>query len=176
MAKKLNIGNLKILLVLLVFIVPMGVAWVMFEYPDYFKFRTTNYGKLMQPMVHDKNFLDATHRGWQIVYAPEDCQTEEAGQQMFFLHQLRLALGKDADRVSLALLTERACPLTDTHDFRKLLMDTAQVRAAVEDHHIENKIFLVDPQGNVFMYYSDKGSAMRILKDLKRVLEVSQIG
>lgn len=176
MPRKINVANVKILLLLLVFVVPMGVAWVMFEYPDYFKFRTTNRGKLMQPMVHDANFLDANHRSWQIVYAPEDCQTEQAEQQMFFLHQVRLALGKDADRVSLSLLTERACPLTDTHDFRKLLLDTAPIRAALEDHRIESKIFLVDPQGNVFMYYSDNGSAMRILKDLKRVLEVSQIG
>jgi hypothetical protein len=154
----------------------MLLSWFMYQYPDYFNFHTTNHGKLMQPMVHDANLLDAAHPSWQIVYAPQNCMAQSAEHKMFFLHQLRRALGKDADRVSLSLLTEQVCPLTDSHDFRKISLNAAEIRAALEDHQLESKIYLVDPQGNMFMYYSDSVSPMRILKDLKRVLEVSQFG
>jgi hypothetical protein len=92
------------------------------------------------------------------------------------LHQVRMALGKDADRVSLSLLTEKECPSPSVHDFRRLVGNTGAIRAGVLDHYVENKIYLADPQGNVFIYYAESSEPMRILKDLKRVLEVSQIG
>jgi hypothetical protein len=167
--------SLKMVLLVLIFVVPMVVSWVMYNYPDYFSFHTVNHGKLMDPMVTDASLVDAAHT-WQIVYAPADCKSVEAEKKMFLLHQLRTALGKDADRVSLSLLTENDCTSADVHEFRRLVGNTAAIRAALEDHQVENKIYLVDPQGNVFIYYAENSEPLRILKDLKRVLEVSQIG
>ena len=45
-----------------------------------------------------------------------------------------------------------------------------------KDFVMQHKIYLVDPLGNLFMYYADTTDPMNVLKDLKRVLEVSQIG
>jgi hypothetical protein len=171
-----KLSDLKMLLLILVFVVPMAMSWVMYNYPDYFAMRTLNHGKLMNPMVTDASLVNTAHPTFQIVYAPADCLTEEANNRMFMLHQVRMALGKDADRVSLSLLTEKECPRSSVHDFRRLVGNTAPIRAGVVDHYVEKKIYLVDPQGNVFIYYSESSEPMRILKDLKRVLEVSQIG
>ena len=41
---------------------------------------------------------------------------------------------------------------------------------------LKSKIYLVDPLGNGFMYYSATVNPLDILKDLKQVLKVSQIG
>ena len=171
---KAKMPSFKVVLLVSIFIVPMLVSWVMYNYPDYFTLHTVNHGKLMDPLVNDASLMDVAHT-WQIVYAPADCKAQAAEEKMFVLHQLRIALGKDADRVSLSLLTEKDC-LGDAHEFRRLAGNTAAIRAALEDHYVEKKIYLVDPQGNVFMYYSEASEPMQILKDLKRVLEVSQIG
>ena len=52
-----------------------------------------------------------------------------------------------------------------------------QIQCMKEDKQLlKSKIYLVDPLGNGFMYYSATVNPLDILKDLKQVLKVSQIG
>ena len=57
---------------------------------------------------------------------------------------------------------------------QKLKMDFKQ--QGNQNFVVSHKIYLIDPIGNLFMYYPDDTNPMNVLKDLKRVLEVSQIG
>jgi hypothetical protein len=97
---------------------------------------------------------------------------------MYTLHQLRIALGKDQERVALTLLADPACQ-TPLHDFRQLTFnaqDKTQLQNSLGAPFASDQIYLVDPNANVFMTYPATANAMNILKDLKKVLEVSQIG
>lgn len=177
-----NITRIKLFSLLLLFAVPMVVGWVLFHYHDLFQFKTTNHGMLVHPAVFAKelSFKPSAHNTWQIIYAPAACD-EQAQNKMFTLHQLHTALGKNQQRVSLTWVTNATCK-QDAHDFRKLILNKqqlAQLKTALsnqKDFTVNDKIYLLDPIGNLFMYYDSSTNPMNILKDIKKVLEVSQIG
>jgi hypothetical protein len=168
---------------LLIFIVPALVGAYLYYYHDHFQFNTTNFGTLVRPAVTVDALAYATpaQQKWQIVYAPQTCDAD-AQQKMFVLHQLHTALGKDQDRVALTLLVTSAnCELV-THDFRKVVFNAEQAArlqqalARTPAISTAEQIYLVDPLGNLFMVYAGPTDAMHVLKDLKKVLGVSQIG
>lgn len=80
--------------------------------------------------------------------------TEHAKKINHQLGQVKKALGKDQPRVDI-------------------LVVPYDVRMARQQ---KQKIYVSDPIGNVFMFYPDNTNAMNVLKDVKKVLEVSQIG
>jgi hypothetical protein len=134
---------------------------------------------LVHPAVHQEALaLDPEKQKlWQIIYAPGTCDSGTE-KEMYTLHQVRKALGKNQDRVSLTLLASPDCQQTE-HDFRKLIFSKdqfAQLQQSLNQKQVEDKIYLLDPIGNLFMYYSSASDPMNILKDLQNVLEVSEIG
>ena len=163
-------GRIKLLLLLAVFIVPMVLSWVLFYFHQDFHFKTTNQGALVNPAQYSQDLaLNVQQpKQWQIVYVPQDCGNVK---QMYLLHQLRRVLGKDEKRVMLTVVYNQACATVEAHDFRKVLFTDAQYSKLQKD-----RIYLVDPLGNLFMYYSSNTDPMNILKDMRKVLEVSQIG
>lgn len=184
MQTNFKIKNFKLLSLLMIFAIPIVVSWVLYYYRDFFHFKTTNLGTLVRPAVHVNDLAEpeGAHNSWQIVYAPLSCNGE-AEKTMFTLHQLRTALGKNQERVSLTLVTIADCQL-ETHDFRKLIftkkqltqLKNALIKSQPDNFTVGDKIYLIDPIGNLFMYYSSETNPMNILKDIKKVLEVSQIG
>jgi hypothetical protein len=160
----------KLVLLLAVFIVPMVMSWILFYFRADLHFKTTNHGTLVSPAQYSQDLALPAQQAkqWQIVYVPAGCGNVK---QMFLLHQLRLVLGKDAKRVMLTAVLDKQCANVDAHDFRKVVFTDAQY-----SHLQKDKIYLVDPIGNLFMYYSSDTDPMNILKDMQKVLEVSQIG
>ena len=177
MAAQTKIPGLKIYILIALFFVPMLMSWVLFEYNAKFNLHRNNRGNLIEPLVQDKKLLDANSAPtWQIAYAPANCLSQKTQETMYTLHQVREALGKNSKRVSLSLLSEQACAVSDNRGFRKIFWDGQPLRAALADHKMQDKIFLIDPRGNVFMYYHENTNGMDILKDMLHLLEVSQIG
>jgi hypothetical protein len=169
----------KLFLVGLIFFLPALAGWVIYNYYGYFSFKTTNLGTLIRPASHQEAlaFQVPLPQKWQIIYSPTACNTDSE-KLMYTLHQLRIALGKDQERVALTLLVDPACQ-SPLHDFRKLTFNTQeklQLQKALGASSTADQIYLVDPNGNVFMTYPATTNAMNVLKDLKKVLEVSQIG
>jgi hypothetical protein len=169
---------IKLFLLGIIFVLPAFAGWFLYQYHDYFSFKTTNRGTLVHPALQrDDLALHApAQQRWQIIFAPLQCSAATE-KLMHTLHQLRVALGKDKERVILTLLTDNQCQQPE-HDFRKLIFDSQQnlqLQQALKTQST-GKIYLLDPNGNLFMYYPETANAMDILKDMKKVLEVSQIG
>lgn len=155
----------KFYLVLLIFIVPMMMSWCMYYFRDQLQFKTMNHGALVNPPINAQHLIDAKQNKWWIVYVSEqtcDAQCEKIAYQ---LNQLRKTFGKNSERINVERLTGKRVQLNA--EFEK---------HGEKDFSEINKIYLVDPQGNLFMYYPSDTNLMNVLKDLKRVLEVSQIG
>jgi hypothetical protein len=168
----------KLTALILIFVIPLLIGWFLFHYHEHFQFKTTNYGTLIQPAIPVKQLATTD---WQIVYVPAACTGDEE-RTKFSLHQLHTALGKNQDRVSLTWVTTAACK-QKAHDFRKVVFTkkdfSALNKQLMQPQHtfvVKNKIYLIDPNGNLFMYYKSDADPMNILKDMKKVLEVSQIG
>jgi len=155
-----------------------GLDWqslcgLLYRYHEHFQFKTLNHGQLINPAiaVQPLGLYDEKQKKWQIVYMPQGCCDSACDKITFMLHQLRIALNKNSQRVNLTLVLSAACPVKQTHDFQKVIFTRAQYASFKTD-----SIYLVDPMGYLFMRYPATVNPLDILKDLKRVLEVSQIG
>lgn len=135
------------ILLLLIFIFPVIGSWVLFHYHEHFMLKTTNHGHLVSPPIA----LSDLQNKWRILYICD----EQCEDKFYPLQQIKKALGKDGDRTSVHL--------------NKM----GEIKTEFVSNH---RIYLIDPHGNLFMYYEDTVNPMDILKDLKKVLGASQIG
>ncbi len=165
-------SNKKLIMLLAVFILPILTSTFLFYFHTHFNFKTTNHGVLVKQPV-DVEYLyaamqDGTEKKWRVLYVDKgicDAACEKTGYQ---LHQIQKALGKEGGRVHVILMGGQ---YTQLEKLQQALVQQTQGAFLVT-----NKIYLVDPLGNLFMYYPSDTNPMNVLKDLKKVLEVSQIG
>jgi cytochrome oxidase Cu insertion factor (SCO1/SenC/PrrC family) len=155
----------------LISLFPLIVGGLLFHYHAYFQFKTVNHGILVNPPIQVGYLYSGVkiedQKKWRMIQVSnKDCDNQ-CKKLNYLLHQVQKALGKDRDRVDVILVNSQDTQLI------KLKNEFAQHDKTFS---IENKIYLVDPIGNLFMYYPKGSDPMNVLKDLKRVLEVSQIG
>jgi len=169
---KISRGRKKLFLVLFIFMLPVIASGILFHYHTHFRLKTLNHGTLLSSLI-DVQYLYAKMQGgeqkkWRVIYVSGNVCDVQCKQIDHQLRQVQKALGKDSNRVNTVWLGGKYAELA------KLKGSFAQ--QGHPDFSTNNKIYLVDPLGNLFMYYSDDINPMNVLKDLKRVLEVSQIG
>jgi cytochrome oxidase Cu insertion factor (SCO1/SenC/PrrC family) len=185
-------ARLKLALIGLLFALPFALAWTAYRL-HWTPGSAGNYGALVQPprqvpdgglvRLDGKPFSLASLRGkWVMLQFDASACNAYCERKLYFMRQLRVAQGKDMDRV------ERVWILTDGGTPRPRLLTaidgTHVVRAAgggvaaafpsagrAEDH-----IYLIDPLGNLMMRFPRDPDPSRMLKDLQRLLKVSQIG
>jgi cytochrome oxidase Cu insertion factor (SCO1/SenC/PrrC family) len=156
----------KFYLLLLIFIFPLVGSSLLYHFRDHFHFKTTNLGTLVSPAIDVKNiWKTSTQRKWHIVYVTAKECDEQCKLIAHQLHQIQIALGKDHERVDILQPQEDIAKLKNAFDSQ-----------SQKEFVINEKIYLVDPNGNLFMYYPSSTNPMNILKDIKKVLKASQIG
>ncbi len=171
----------KLTFLLLVFVLPMLVSWAMYIFRDHFHFNTKNYGNLLHPAVSvsDISALTNSNHQWQIIYIPSQKHFASADKTLFTLNQLKKALGQDEKRVHLVLITDASYQKSENPHFSHYQFNKDQyekLQKKLTQNSIVDRIYLVDPANNIFMYYSDSDDPMNIYKDMKHLLKVSQIG
>ena len=183
----------KLLLLLVLFLLPPVGAWVTWKYVgEHGVSATTNTGTLIQParpLGAGGVLADAGVRGrWTyVMFAPGDCDAR-CMEQLYITRQARLAKNKDIPRVERLLILDSepdgvvAEHLAKEHaDLRWLVPgeDGAAFRAAFSGEGFApdgRQFFLVDPLGNLMMFYADTGAAKGIIRDLQKLLKISQVG
>ncbi|HVL76026.1 MAG TPA: cytochrome C oxidase subunit I [Noviherbaspirillum sp.] len=156
----------------------------------------TNYGTLLDPRAYPMPVLKAktldgipaeleTLRGKWIMLqvAPGACD-DACRKRLHDMRQLRLAQGKNMDRVERVWLINDASPLETLvmreYDGTHMLRADAQAIAAwlpaetttTESDHL----YVIDPLGNLMMRFPKDADPNRIKKDLSRLLRASSIG
>ncbi|MEO8401094.1 MAG: hypothetical protein ABI597_04765 [Gammaproteobacteria bacterium] len=162
----------KLALLVLMFVVPLAASWCLYHYHNYFQLKTLNHGALVNPAI-DAAFLyadnSAAHeKKWRVIYVSDASCDTQCEKIQFQLQQVQKAMGKNSDRVDTQRITLNKLVL------KKLT--TAFEKIGTRDFIASRKIYLIDPLGNLFMYYPETTNPMNVLNDMKRVLEVSQIG
>lgn len=150
---------------LLIFILPMLTSGLLYHYHQYFHFKTLNHGVLLKTAVNVSVLFPPINKenSWRILHITPDRCDKTCLEVNFKLAQVKKALGKDANRVNLEIVSA-----TEPH--------VMEFKSALQLSQVTSKIFLIDPLNNAFMMYPDNTNPMNILKDLKRILEVSQLG
>lgn len=151
---------------ILSFFIPIAASWFLYYNHEHFNLKTTNHGILLNPPLDVRNlWQDKNAKKWQVVYVSKDTCDTDCENVIYTLNQIKKALSKNSERINIK------------HVMSHTSFSSEQIqRFSKNDFSIQNKVYLVDPAGNLFMYYADTSNPMNILKDLKHVLEVSQIG
>lgn len=189
-------GKKTLLLMIFVFVAPIVIGTVMFLNADNLKMGSgsVNYGKLITPptsinvtgiKVDNKDAdLEVTAREkWTLLYLVPDICEQKCNARIDLLKRLRLLTNENMRRVrTVAVFPE--VPVNQeklAFDNPDLVIGTRNkdATAFVDQfpHQDENPIYVIDPLGNLMMYYSsDTPDIKRMLKDFKRILKYSHIG
>jgi hypothetical protein len=178
-------------------LVAVCVAPVLASYLAYYVFPPggrTNYGDLIEqrPLpglstrLQDGASFDLRGlRGrWVMLTVDAAACAGPCRDRLWQMRQLRLASGKDADRIERVLLAVDDAPLDTvlmreydgTHFLRADRAELLRLLPAGDGTRIEDHVYLIDPLGNLMLRWPKDADPQRMKKDLSRLLKASQVG
>jgi cytochrome oxidase Cu insertion factor (SCO1/SenC/PrrC family) len=193
--KDLLIHRAKLLAIIGILLLPFIAGWLafyVFEYrPD-----SQHYGELVQPAkplqfpelenIRGKILEGEFWQKWTYVLLDNDGCKSLCRDNLYYLRQMRTALGRDMDRVQNLFITRQ--PLSE--ELSVFLRDYPKMNAVSDAGEDIFELFdlpgykpgevpmlyLIDPAGNLMMTYPAVNDASSILSDIRRLLKLSQIG
>ncbi|MDE2451471.1 MAG: cytochrome oxidase assembly protein [Gammaproteobacteria bacterium] len=123
-------------------------------------------------------------RSWTLVYVGDGSCDASCRGTLYVMRQTRLALGTDMTRLARVFLVTSDCCAKDflarEHAGITVLDATSAGGATLLNRFPagdrSHTLFVVDPLGNLMMRYDVRRDPRGLLVDLKRLLELSQIG
>lgn len=184
-------GRIKLLALAAFFALPVLAGYVVYFF-GWTPGGAANYGTLLPPQpLPDATLLGADQRPlkfsemrgkWLLVQFDSGACDAYCERKLYFMRQVRKALGKDMTRV------ERVWLVTDTQEPKAALLEaidgTQLARpqkgefgtAFPAERSTTDHIYLVDPLGNLMMRFPRDPNPSRMLKDMQRLMKASRIG
>lgn len=180
------------------FVLPLALAWLMYSGAvDYQPAETRNLGELVEPPVPLAiETLDVRAESgqpaadwsphWLVLYAaPEPCAAACLADAEG-LRQVHRAAGRNQSRIRLLLLgpgaIEQSGTLRELYPAFLLASDpagsvtaTLQSVSVARDAVMAGSLYLIDPLGNIMMFYAAGFDPNDLKKDLKRLLTWSKL-
>lgn len=183
-------GRLQLTLISLVFFGPLILAaWLYFSGSGLRPEGRTNHGALLEPIISigeslpGSSIIEHGKGHWRLVYANDGACGVECEFALYTLRQSRLMLGKEMDRLERIFLHGDTAPdtvlLAEQHaglisirddDLSALLQKRKPAELSAGGY------FLVDPLGNLVMYFHPDIDPSDMVEDIKRLLKHSRIG
>jgi cytochrome oxidase Cu insertion factor (SCO1/SenC/PrrC family) len=181
-----------------VFFGPLFFAMWLFYVPNsWLNTSTQNHGSLIQPAQPLHEFKLTAKDGstwdskqftgkWTLLYIGNETCDLYCQANLFKMRQVRLSLGRDSERVQrkyLGLNNHQS-----TGEINKIFSKYPRMQIAWFDASAVNEqlpqlkerpvhqIYVIDPLGNLMMWYPKNATSKGIKNDLKRLLKVSKIG
>ena len=187
----------------LLFMTPAFVAWVMHNSTEqgWRPEGTTNRGMLVHParplslpvemMIAGQTANDFLQGKWTLLYIGDaDCDAV-CNKNLYKMRQIRTAQNENMRRIQqLYLVRDEAIPASLAALLEKDYKDTAVALLAAEQAaqiapyfliddvsmQAAERVYIIDPLGNLMMYYPPDAAPGGMLKDLKKLLKYSKIG
>jgi len=193
-ARELRSRNLRTLAVLAaLFFVPLLASFWLYYGTSWRPGGHVNHGELIEPArpLPRVNLpriagTDPTlfHSKWTLVYVGDGSCDASCRGTLYVMRQTRLALGTDMTRLARVFLVTANCCARDylarEHAGMTVLDASgaagAQLLGSFPAGNRANTLFIIDPLGNLMMRYDVRRDPRGLLVDLKRLLELSQIG
>ncbi|HEX7029463.1 MAG TPA: hypothetical protein VF254_02615 [Gammaproteobacteria bacterium] len=171
---------------------PLLVAWIWFFQFEDMRPGTVNNGDLIEPLVpvgdlelYPRDGGEAARPfadDWFVVLlAPGDCGAE-CERALYVTRQVWIRLNKDADRVQRVLIAGPGVSIpAREHQDLEIYDANANALARFDDPQRPalrgaERIYLVDPRGNLMMSYPPGFTPEMLYDDLKRLLRYSDAG
>ena len=170
-------------LLLAMFILPIAFGTLFFyANPNYFSESTVNYGELVRPViVTDESDIEidgsASLQGiWTIVYVSSRCD-EVCEKAVADMKTIRTLMNADMRRIQrMIIINDNSTPTSYDQDLVKAKVASEKLTLSLKKY-TENAIYLIDPIGNIMLYYEPQNIDIRlVIKDLKRLFKYSRIG
>jgi len=179
---KLMASRRRFIALLLIAFGPMFIAYATFFYfPDWAPTGTTNEGQLISPSIDGLKMSQelATFSTWVLIQPIKSSCGDQCREMLYLSRQVVIGLGKDANRVQRVALTSADTPALMEHlevehpDVKVVSGMTAYKPIFTDDGPV---LLLMDPNHNVMMLYSLDKAGKPMLRDLKHLLKISNIG
>jgi hypothetical protein len=172
--------------VALMFFAPLAVSFILYYGHAWHPGGKVNHGELIQP---PRPLPDAglppplsLQRKWTMLYVQRGTCGARCLKRLYDMRQVRTALDREMQRVQRVLIADADCcdlkQLHETHPDLLVVTRTAALEPLLNSlpEADAQRIYLVDPLGNVMMFYAADAPAKGLLEDMKRLLRLSQIG
>ena len=170
-------------LLLAMFILPIAIGTLFFyANPNYFSESTVNYGELIRPVIAtEENDIeidgDASLQGiWTMVYVSSHCD-DACEKAVADMETIRTLMNADMRRIQrMIIIEDNSTPTSNDESLIKGRATSKKLTKSLKKY-TENAIYLIDPIGNIMLYYEPQNIDIRlVIKDLKRLFKYSRIG
>jgi hypothetical protein len=183
-------SRLQLLLVALVFLGPLVVAaWLYNQGESLAPSGRTNHGELLRPIINVSDQLAGVtaakqqSRSWLLIYKNSARCDDPCRDALYTYRQARLMLGKEMDRVRRVFLHGDTLPdtvfLAEEHPGLITIEDSSLSGLLNNKRPAElpaGGYFLIDPHGNLVMYFQPDLDPAEMVDDIKHLLRLSRIG
>ncbi len=202
-AAQIRKNKITMLLLFAMFVAPVLLAVYVFNTNTSDAYITKNKGNLITPAIELKDInlkyiennkpyklIDQEHQ-WVMVFVDAGECDDRCKRQLVVMRQTRLAQGGEYTRINRLYVMMQPQSEQFMKEVKAFHPDLDIVTGSQQqlnnviqqftladkvDVGNANRIYIVDPIGNLMMYYELDANAADIAKDLKRLLHVSQMG
>jgi cytochrome oxidase Cu insertion factor (SCO1/SenC/PrrC family) len=188
--------------VALMFFAPLALSFYLYYGEHWHPGGRVNAGELIDParplpalalplaapassgaMQTDPQFLKGK---WTFLYVQQGRCDDECLKHLYDTRQVRLALDRDMNRVQRVFIGDGDC--CDHEELQAAHPDLIAIRGGSADEPLlaslpqqsgtrnSHRIYLIDPLGNLMMFYAADARPKGMLEDMKRLLRLSSIG
>ncbi len=188
-------GQKKFLMMLAVFLLPVILGSLLFFNLERVGFEkgSTNYGTLVHPAKPailadlqqgtDKAIKEQTiAKSWTMTYLETEACDQTCLDKLTLIKKVRLLTNEKMRRVRTLFVTSKTIEAgIDKKQYKDMVFTTVADKSSEFIKQFPAKdtkpIYLIDPYGNIMMYYPQKDlNAKKIIKDINRLLKYSQLG
>lgn len=194
--KKSRIKRITPFLVGAIFLIPLLLAWLLFMHTDEFEIKTTQKGTLIQPPILLSDFKFQTENNitlpietfkgrWILLFVNGDICGRSCIGTLYSMNQIRLALGKNSNKVSNLFLSVSQKMNNPIIKMVQSQYSTIQFGTISQDEFAnfsekmpyelkpiaEGKLYIIDPRGYLIMGYAINTDPQALLKDLKKIVQ-----
>ena len=174
---------------ILIFFLPILLSWYLVFISDYKnKIGSVENGDLINPVVKigEINVVNIKNRQisyisnrWTLVFFVDKECNDDCQKKLYQARQIRLALGKNIDKVDRLLISKKSIDWTnmaENYSGQKILeivmKDYERVQNSfnlISDFSF-NSFYLIDPYGFLMMSYPENSEPKGIIKDIERLI------
>ena len=175
--------------IIMLFVTPIIASWYLVFFTDYQRNNQgVHHGMLVDPVIKvgdievktlEDDSLTQVGTRWTWVFFVEDRCDDDCSKKLYKARQLRLALGKEIDKIDRLLVTKSKIdwsPFSEAYAGQKILesdMQDYEVLMNAFGSHKQfnpNSIYLMDPYGFLMMQYSADAEPKGMIRDLERLI------
>jgi len=192
MISQQNKGRLVLVTIALMFFLPILLAWFLNFYSDFKRdAQGIHHGELIVPPVPlgdlkvtaiGASEVLSLEKKWTLIFLVSNQCDLTCEDKLYQLRQIRLAVGKDRDKVERVLVVDKELDWSDYENSfqnqKVIVKGSPSYESIIKNlksvkNFDSNAIYLMDAYGSLIMKYAYKTAPKGIIKDIERLIRVA---